>query len=325
MFSCLTFFLVITCFFCTTVHGQVQNGGFEIPDPNRATQWYTPPMYWHFQDSSRAPMNKNYVGRHSSFIPIPEHDQNNVNWTIPAPFNGEKFVLLSTGDAEGFGTEAETFNSTISQIITLCPGDTLYGNYFFGTTDYSDYEDTAFGKLFDPNLVLLPQEGITDPNSNALLDNDPIKKNLGIELFLLSVDDVESFMATHGWKNFKYQHQGESCQQFRLYFQVRDCIDRSYKSYLAVDNVRICKGTPVFGDLNLDCIIDMYDYNLLAKAWMADCNDPNISSDPNIPCDTLAQHGVTTVTEQELTELSECWLHDYNVAEDPNIPPDPNL
>lgn len=312
----ITFLAAIAWLFNFAVQAQVANGGFEIPDPNRATQWYTPPMDWFFEDTFTQPINRNYVGLHTTFVPIPEHGQVDVTWVIPAPFNGEKFVLLSTGDSNGLDSESDTFNSTISQIITLCPGDTLYGNYFFGTTDYSRFEDTGFGKLLDPNLVVSLDEGVTDPNAYYLSPNDPININTGIQLFLISVDDVASYKSTESWQFFKYTYQGNSCQQFRLYFQVRDCEDRSYKSYLALDNVRICRNAPELADLNRDCFIDMNDLNLLARAWMADCNDPMVAADANVPCGIIINQGRLTAGPEYLTDISQNWLLDFNVPQE---------
>ena len=51
---------------------QLQNGRFETPDPNRATEWFTPPMDWDFEG---------YAGLHSDFTPQPEHGQT-ILWTI---------------------------------------------------------------------------------------------------------------------------------------------------------------------------------------------------------------------------------------------------
>ena len=78
--------LLITVQLC--MGGQVKagilNGGFELPDPidpNKPRDWNT----------------FNYVARHSQFTPQPEHGQT-VLWDIPAPAEGDYFVLLSTGD-----------------------------------------------------------------------------------------------------------------------------------------------------------------------------------------------------------------------------------
>lgn len=258
------FFIVsVACLICDVCAGQLLNPRFDIPDPNRATEWFTPPLHWDWFDTVN-PLNLNYVGMHTDFDPEPEHGQT-VNWSIPGPVEGDYFVLLSTGDAQGTRSETKTLYSSIDQTITLCPGDVLSGYYFFGTTDYRPYNDTALITL-DP----------VDPN-------DPQHRK--IVLVSISVDDVGSYNSTGDWQYFRHQFKTETCGQYVLYAEVRDTRDRIYKSYLALDNFKICRNVPPYGDYNDDCVIDLNDFNILSQAWFADCNDPNTIADPNIPCE----------------------------------------
>ena len=152
---------------------QILNRSFEIPDPSRATQWFTPPMDWD---------TFNYAGLHSVFIPQPEYGQV-VNWTIPAAYAGQYFLLLSTGDVQGPGSDPMITYSSIEQVITVFPGDVLYGNYLFGTCDYRPYNDTGLIKLIpvDPNDGLQP-----------------------ILLVSVSIDELYNFQFTNGWQQFSY-------------------------------------------------------------------------------------------------------------------------
>ena len=272
--------LLLTCSFCAVAQGQLLNGGFEIPDPNRATQWFTPPLHW---DSF------NFAGIRSEYIPEPEYGQV-VTWTIPAPYEGHSFLLLSTGDVEGPGSDPLTVFSSLEQAITVCPGNVLYGSYFFGTCDYRPYNDTGLIKLIpvDPNDGLRP-----------------------ILLVSISVDDLGNFQSTDGWQHFSYMFSDANCGQYYIYCEVRDILDSRYQSYLALDNFRICQGAPAYGDLNSDCDVDYDDLAILGRSWLADCNDPNVIADPNIPCQLLIPDPNTLgniIEIEHLMLLSENWL-----------------
>jgi hypothetical protein len=272
--------LLLLCLFCAVSQGQLLNGGFEIPDPNRATPWFTPPLDWDIF---------NYAGLHSEFIPQPEYGQT-VSWTIPAAYEGQYFLLLSTGDAEGPGSDPMITYSSIEQAITVCPGNVLYGSYFFGTCDYRPYNDTGTIKLIpvDPNDGLRP-----------------------ILLVSVSVDELGNFQSTDGWQQFSYTFTNETCGPYYLYCEVRDVLDTQYQSYLALDQFRICQSVPAYGDLNSDCGVDYEDLSILGRGWLADCNDPNVISDPNIPCNILIpdpNHLGNIIGIEHLMLMSENWL-----------------
>lgn len=282
--------LCIACPFCAASEGELVNGGFEIPDPNRATAWFTPPRHWLWYDT---PANLNYVGLHTEFVPNPEPFRP-VAWSIPGPVEGDFFVLLSTGDAEGPGTYLKTLYSSIEQVISICPGDILYGYYFFGTTDYMNFNDTG--------LIMLDPVDPNDGHSPVILAE-------------ISVQAVGNYGATDGWQFFRYKFNTEICGDYILYCEVRDIHDRQFKSYLALDGFRICRGIPPLADLNFDCVIDYRDFEILSRAWLADCSDPNVITDPNIPCHLLIPdpnipHQVIDL--DFVLPVSENWLEQYD-------------
>lgn len=259
--------------------GSIQNGRFEIPDPNLATEYFTPPMDWNIE---------NYAGLHNAFIVEPEYGQN-ITWNIGRPAQGEAFCLLSTGDIFGPGSDPQITRSSISQIITFACGDILMGSYFFGTSDYTPYNDTA-------NITLFP----VDPNG-GLRD---------ILLATVSVVDVGDFGSTENWLEFAYTFDEVTQGEYVLTCEVLDVRDTKYKSYLAVDNLRVCYGTPLFGDINFDCAVDLTDFNLFSHVWLSDCNDPN-SYDPNYVCLESDFNGDELIDPNDLILMSEYWLHNY--------------
>lgn len=259
------FFCAVTVGYAVSV-GQLLNPSFDLPDEDRVTEWFTPPLHWDWHDTAN---NLNYVGLHTDFTPQPEQGQA-VHWSIPGPVKGQYFALLSTGDARGPGSSRDTLYSSIVQTITLCPNDRISGHYFFGTCDYLPYDDSAVIKLIP-----------TDPNRVDRTLKRPII------LAEISVKDVGNYKSTDGWQQFHYQFDYHECVEFYLYCEATDTQDRIYKSYLALDGFRICRNVPDFGDFNLDCAIDYHDFDIFARTWLADCNDPNVIADPNIPCNLV--------------------------------------
>lgn len=290
MVTRVCFFVLIIHVFCSVSQCQLLNDSFEIPDPNRATAWFMPPRHWEW---SNTPNNLNYVGQHKRYVPQPEEGQA-VAWSIPEPVEGTYFVLLSTGDAEGLRSSFKTEYSSIEQPISVCPGDMLSGYYFFGTCDYMPYNDTGTVKLtpIDPNDGLRP-----------------------IVLVSESVASLGNYQSTDGWQYFRIQFNADSCGDYILHCEVRDYMDRVFKSYLALDNFRICRGIPSRADLNLDCLTDYHDFDILSQGWLADCSDPNVLSDPNIPCHILIPDPNIpdkVIQIDSLLPLSEHWLEQYD-------------
>jgi hypothetical protein len=94
--------------------------------------------------------------------------------------------------------------------------------------------------------------------------------------------------------------------------EVLDVADRKYKTYLALDNFKVCYGTPLYGDINLDCAVDLLDFAQLSHLWFSDCSDPN-TYDPNYICDYADFDGSLIVDHNDLILMSEHWLENYRV------------
>lgn len=265
------------------MRGSILNPSFEIPDPN-VSVWFIPPLHWTRIYTRTINYNDCYAGLHSEFLPLPEHD-NEVDWFISGPYHKSKFVLLSTGDL-GRGSDEEITYATITQTVTFTPGQRISGAYFFGTCDYLQYND--YGKIY-----LQP----VDPNSGLPME---------IILAYMDVERVGDFSSTDDWIPFQYDFTEQTAGTYKLICTVQDVQDTIYKSYLAVDGLKVC--TPLYdhGDLNMDCSIDLQDLYILSNAWLSECPDPNsIDDDPNtIPT----------------TPWPPGFIFDPNYVRDPNCP-----
>lgn len=310
-------FLTTACVllvFAAAAQGQILNGGFEEPDPDRATASYTPPLHWFFQDITepgREFSNYNYVNLQT--LLIKPSDMGDEVW-LTKPFENEFFVVISSGEPH---QDRDNYHSTIEQLVTLEPGDILCGAYFFGTTDYAPYNDTAFGKLIPTDIIVVSKPYLlldTDPDTGdfynlfGIPENDTIHPNIGIELFRISVRDVGDYQSTFGWRRFTYAYDGIESATFRLFFQVRDGTDKYLSSYLALDNIRICKFAPEYGDLNLDCTVNLDDFLVLSQAWMADCDPISSPFDPTVACKQADMNDDNLVNEWELFKIIDNWL-----------------
>jgi hypothetical protein len=251
----------------------LDNGLFECGDSNLTQYGFEPPIYW---ERIPHPGSDNqddcYASLHySSFTP------EGARWGISDPFEGDSFVVLSTG---GFGNVgADTVEGAkISQEIFLDVGDTVLGTYFFGTEDYSPYIDWA-------TIYIQPKEN-DDPNERILLaycDVDIVGS------YLSTLGHPESI--TGGWVPFSYTIiDANYAGSYYLQCEVVDTTDKKVSSYLAVDGLRICNGEKPAGDIDWDCDVDLLDFSILSRAWLvSDCDevtDPNsVLYDPNIPCE----------------------------------------
>ena len=146
----------------------LDNGLFECGDPNLTEYGFKPPIYWErIPHPDSIEKSDCYAALHPSFNP----NEPSVDWSIPAPYEGETFVLLSTG---GFGgiEDREIKGAKIGQKVLLNEGDVILGAYFLGTTDYPNYND--YGRIFaqlEPNYVC----PCPDPNelvTNGGFDSD---------------------------------------------------------------------------------------------------------------------------------------------------------
>ena len=154
----------------------LQNGLFECGDPNLTEYDFTAPIYWErIPHPDSIDKSDCYAALVSSFDPDPNDQYNKVNWSILAPFEGDTFVLLSTG---GFGTgnnkveDGDVEGCMISQKVFFNMGDVILGAYFLGTVDYPEFND--YGRIFaklDPNYSCF----CPDPNElviNGGFDSD---------------------------------------------------------------------------------------------------------------------------------------------------------
>ena len=296
------------CALCTVAQGNPANGGFEIHEPN----YPEIPQDWYFEDITNGGefYNINDIKLHALL-----NNPSNSNVWLDSALEKELFVVLSTGYPYD-KREDPNYYSSIEQLIALEPGDTIYGAYFFGTTDWKPYNDTAFGKLIDPTLQLISSPELwlnTDDDGNftylsSIPSNDVIHPDVGIELFRT---DVGSYVATEGWQPFEYRYEGPDSVIFRLFFQVRDSRDKLWSSYLAFDHIRICRAGNSDADFNNDCSVDFLDFSILSQAWLADCDDPNTLADPNIPCGLLIEDPNTPnkiIDTDYLLPVTEHWL-----------------
>lgn len=257
--------IVCFCSLGCTLWGGLLNGNFEILDPN-ITEWFIPPLYWHRVGDN--PYGDCYAAVRRFFVPSPQYDRSKqqVDWMIPAAYEGKRFVVLSTGDL-GEESDPAIIHSTIYQTVTFLPGQKIAGAFFFGTCDYLPYND--YGRIY-----LQP----VDPNSGLPSE---------IVLAYADVIMVQDFQCTNDWIPFQYTFSEETAGTYNLICTVRDNQDTIYKSYLAVDGLYIC--TPQPGDVNQDCIVDALDFQILSQAWLSWCPDPNafdpndFSPDPNYP------------------------------------------
>lgn len=301
--------------------GDVFNGEFEVADLNRRTLFSpTPPADWYFRDvltdERGLYVNKNAIQLKENFYkPQPGE---NILW-LSGPQNGRFFVLLGTGPTYD---DRDQYHSTLSQLVVLNPGDVVCGYYFFGTCDYKPFVDTAFAKLIDPHfnftiepsLSLETYEDGSFKNPDLIPPTDLIHPSNGIELFRISVSDVGDFRATEGWQRFYYRYSGTQTKTFQLIFQVRDALDKYLSSYLALDNIRICRNVPAIGDINQDCHVDMLDLVTVASNWLVQCA---LQTDPNTGqisenCLQSDLNGDGLVDAADLTVLAENWLSGDN-------------
>ena len=272
----LTIFIIQVCM-PAGVHADIFNGDFELSEPNAIIDTNTPTGW----------QTKNYVNVVSNFIPEPNQANGNADdWKIDIveglnPFEGQSFVVLSNSDVKPEPTYAH-----ISQQIEVLQGQTLAGMYFFGTCDYIPFEDYATIKLI--------------PNSNSNLRD--------IILININVNDVGSFSSMAGWEKFEHTFTQEEAGFYELVLSVTDSSDIIYKSYLAVDNIRLCY-TPEQGDLNQDCRVNMIDFAFLANDWLNDCSDPDYYSDPNSLCKFGTDiNGDGPVDMKDLFFIAQNWL-----------------
>ena len=273
----------------SAVFGVIQNGRFEVADPN-SPPYLVAPLHW-----TRVPhpqsnyLDDCYASLHTDF------DSPNSGWRISHPQEGQYFVLLSTGGFDNVD-DRNVKGAAISQEVFLSGGDIIMGSYFFGTTDYRPFFD--FGRI--------TLERTDDPNNWFVIPGT-----------YCDVADVDSYQSTHyispetnGWISFTYAIEPNQAGSYFIKCEVIDFSDTIYPSFYAVDNLRVCYGVPLYGDLNSDCAVDLGDFTILSNLWLADCTDPN-TYDPNFVCARADINLDNVVDPNDLILMSEYWLTNY--------------
>ncbi|MGB8226018.1 MAG: hypothetical protein WCE45_03990 [Sedimentisphaerales bacterium] len=245
--------------FCAS---DVNNGGFElyelyefneVPDINVPIGW----------------QHENYADVVGNFIPHPaEYQGQFTNWRIDTttglfPFEGEHFLVISTGDVPGVSIYAK-----VQQSITIEAGDKLTGVYFFGTCDYISYYP-EFNDWAEIKLV-------------------PADLNFqDVNIVHVDVNQVGSIGAytdnsMSGWKRFEYTFDVNQAGTYDLTIFVSDYVgDDGYDTYFAVDGLVLCHDPLVTGDFSCDCTVNFQDLAIFVADWLCNCNDPNIHNDPD--------------------------------------------
>lgn len=257
----------------------LDNGLFEFNEPNLPECELVFPEFW---DQEPLPESLTYsyaslVFRSEDpnipcFEPQPEQTNNigKVHWSIPCPYEGSSFALLSTGDHPVLEDQYVT-GSSLSQQVYLSEGDTILGAYFYGTCDYPNYDDhgeIGLISIEDPNIT----HTIVDPD-------DP--NDLCATLW------VGAYGSTGKWMTFEYTLEEGMAGNYKINCKVEDGSqgegqeDTIYKSYLAVDNLRICRGDRLISDIDYDCDVDLIDYSILSEAWLSFCPGSDFFNDPN--------------------------------------------
>jgi hypothetical protein len=245
-----------------SVFGQMQilNRSFEQAapiDPGDPPYYFTPPLYWSYE---------NYAALHSG--PFDPNNEN-VQWVIPGPYEGNYFLLLST---DGFGPyqDRDISLAFVRQRLYLPAKTLIQGAYFFGTCDWPPYCDVG-------TIELKPYNDPNHPDAPFLWHS--------ILLAQCSVDDVGRYGSTEQWLTFSRIISPEEEGYYDLTLSVEDGLDKIVESYFAVDDLRICGPGVLLGDLCQDCIVDLQDLSLFSKEWLEICpidpNDPNEPIDPN--------------------------------------------
>jgi len=270
-YRCL--WLLFLCFLVDGAYGQIHNGGFEVYEPN------TPPGI----NSPVGWMCENYATVDCNFIPDPNpREGESINWETDwlESSEGHSFLILSTGDIR-----PEPCQSKVWQRASFAAGQKLYGSYFFGTYDYTPYDD--FGQI-----------KLTEPNNHEDIS--------AIILAEIDVSDVSSYGSMEGWDTFSHIFTAEDAGEYDLVLIIKDVRDCSFNSYFMVDGIDVC-WVPEHGDINTDCHVNLEDFSFLAHDWLM--YDPNYATDPNfaIEFDTDLD-GTGFVDVNDLYIMSDYWL-----------------
>ncbi|MFA5292461.1 MAG: hypothetical protein WC496_05435 [Phycisphaerae bacterium] len=274
-FRCVQFWGVLACICCalciSCAIADPNNGSFELFDYNEVFDFNTPTGWYH----------ENYAAVIGQFTP----DENLSEWHINSllPFDGNNFLMLSTGDFN-----PEPIYAKVWQNINIEAGNKLTGVYFFGTYDWlpewNDFADIKLIPVIDANL----QE---------------------LTVAHMEISYTGSYRSMAGWRRFEYTFEPNQAGNYNLVITVNDVGDYRYNTYFAVDGLVLCQNPSGPGDLNCDCTVNFEDFTILARDWQCDCNDTAIYNDPNGSC--LLGTDITgdgPVDMNDLQIMSENWL-----------------
>ncbi len=288
MKNCRFLYLYIFVFvsFLSSIGLGLNYGGFEDSEPNSSLDINTP-VGW---------ISEYYAEVLSNFKPDPNESG---NWQIDPnvglnPVEGNYFLRLRTD-----GSEGSPLYALAKQKVFLHSNQTISGYYFFGTYDWAEWNDFGYIKLVpDPN------QGLSEI---AIVE---------IDVNQIAPDSNENYPggSTFGWQLFNYTLGPNDGGYYWLKLLVSDSNDSKVESFLAVDFLELCE--VIDEDINTDCKVNLLDFSLIAKDWLADCNeimDPNGITDTNHPsycrCD-IDDSNFVDVNDLEL--FSNKWLFDDN-------------
>jgi hypothetical protein len=189
------------------------------------------------------------------------------------PADGNTFVVLDSDPQYNGPVDA-----SISQEVEFSAGETIAGQYFFGTYDYVPFSDYA-------TISLIPSPGS------------------GLEeIILVSIDisDVGNYGSTETWLWFTHHFDEFDAGTYTLQGYVTDVKDSILPSLLMLDNIVVCQSV-TGGDANHDCRVDLQDFAFLAQYWLNNCEEFE-------PCRTANFDDSSVIDYVDLLTISHHWL-----------------
>ncbi|MHC4551433.1 MAG: hypothetical protein ACYSUT_01510 [Planctomycetota bacterium] len=289
---------------------------------------FLPPTFWQRNPHPESTWKEDcYAGLRNFFPDSTDPDSAIPNWDISGPFEGENFLLLSTGGFNRKNSSTQISGrsikgSSVSQKVFLSADDTIQGAFYFGTLDYTPFND--YGRIV---MDLAAKDANDYPNSARSFVVSGSYCDIEMVGSRQSTEDPDGDhppqtnlgAAIDGWVRFSHTVEPNQVGPYYLTCEVVDDRDNVVNSYYAVDGLYICKGGLRPADLNSDCEINLEDFSIISEAWLSFCpDDPNgfdpndITSDPNIPCQLADINNDWYVDVNDLMHLTDDWL--YNAS-----------
>ena len=157
-------------------------------------------------------------------------------------------------------------------------------------------------------------------NDHAYIKLVPVDFNSGLTEIILVYKDVNSVGSIGpgnkgcmpGWATFRYTFDSNNEGSYKLVLKVQDMNDTILASYFAVDALKLC--SPPLGDINRDCVVNFYDFALLANQWLNICDTSTWCN--NCDIDKISKDNVYAVDFADLAILAEHWLIDCDATPD---------